>query len=105
RRGAAGRDIPFGAAGPDHPTSEGAPPEKRGSVVPLLAYPLGLPMSEQTKRNDLDAAIGLLLKEGSGAMMTTSLYPAIAAELGDRALVDTLLPLSYRDHLRPPFDA
>ena len=38
-------------------------------------------------------------------MMTTSLYPAIAAELGDRALVDTLLPLSYRDHLRPPFDA
>jgi len=62
-------------------------------------------MSEQTKRNDLDAAIGLLLKQGSGAMMTTSLYPAIAAELGDRALVDTLLPLSYRDHLRPPFDA
>jgi trehalose/maltose hydrolase-like predicted phosphorylase len=38
-------------------------------------------------------------------MMTTSLYPAIAAELGDRALVDTLLPLSYRDHVRPPFAA
>ena len=74
-------------------------------MVPLLAYPLGLPMSERAKRNDLHAAIGLLLKEGSGAMMTTSLYPAIAAELGDRALVDTLLPLSYRDHLRPPFDA
>src|SRR5207247_875728 len=49
--------------------------------------------------------IGLLLKQGSGAMMTTTLYPAIAAELGDRALVDTLLPLSYRDHLRPPFYA
>jgi len=37
-------------------------------------------------------------------MMTTTLYPVIAAELGDRALVDTLLPLSYRGHLRPPFD-
>ena len=73
--------------------------------MPLLAYPLGLPMSERAKRNDLDAAIGLLLKQGSGAMMTTTLYPAIAAELGDRTLVDTLLPLSYRDHLRPPFDA
>jgi len=71
--------------------------------VPLLAYPLALPMSERAKRNDLDAAIGRLLKEGAGAMMTTTLYPAIAAELGDRALVDTLLPLSYRGHLRPPF--
>jgi len=97
--------IPYDSAGQYHPTYEGAPPETRGSVVPLLAYPLGLPMSERAKRNDLDAAIGLLLKQGSGAMMTTSLYPAIAAELGDRALVDTLLPLSYRDHLRPPFDA
>ena len=104
-RVAAGLYIPFDSAGQYHPTYEGAPPERRGSVVPLLAYPLGISMSEQTKRNDLNAAIGLLLKEGSGAMMTTSLYPAIAAELGDRALVDTLLPLSYRDHLRPPFDA
>ncbi len=97
--------IPFDSAGQYHPTYEGAPPETRGSVVPLLAYPLALPMSERAKRNDLDAAIGLLLKHGSGAMMTTTLYPAIAAELGDRTLVDTLLPLSYRDHLRPPFDA
>ncbi len=104
-RVAAGLYIPFDSAGHYHPTYEGAPPERRGSVVPLLAYPLGIPMSEQAKRNDLNAAIGLLLKEGSGAMMTTSLYPAIAAELGDRTLVDTLLPLSYRDHLRPPFDA
>ena len=97
--------IPYDSAGAYHPTYEGAGPETRGSVVPLLAYPLGLPMSERAKRNDLDAAIGLLLKQGSGAMMTTTLYPAIAAELGDRTLVDTLLPLSYRDHLRPPFDA
>src|SRR6266513_2484426 len=97
--------IPYDSAGAYHPTYEGAGPETRGSVVPLLAYPLGLPMSERAKRNDLDAAIGLLLKQGSGAMMTTTLYPAIAAELGDRALVDTLLPLSYRDHLRPPFYA
>jgi len=95
--------VPYDSAGQYHPTYEGAPPETRGSVVPLLAYPLGLSMSEQAKRNDLDAAIGRLLKEGSGAMMTTTLYPAIAAELGDRALVDTLLPLSYRTHLRPPF--
>jgi protein-glucosylgalactosylhydroxylysine glucosidase len=29
----------------------------------------------------------------------------IAAELGERALVDTLLPLSYQGHVRPPFYA
>jgi protein-glucosylgalactosylhydroxylysine glucosidase len=28
----------------------------------------------------------------------------VAAELGDRSLVDSLLPLTYRGHLRPPFD-
>jgi len=95
--------VPYDSVGEYHPTYEGAPPETQGSVVPLLAYPLALPMSERAKRNDLDAAIGRLLKEGAGAMMTTTLYPAIAAELGDRALVDTLLPLSYRGHLRPPF--
>jgi trehalose/maltose hydrolase-like predicted phosphorylase len=102
-RVAAGLYVPYDSAGEYHPTYEGAPAETRGSVVPLLAYPLGIPMSEPAKRNDLDAAVGRLLKEGSGAMMTTTLYPVIAAELGDRALVDTLLPLSYRTHLRPPF--
>src|SRR5207247_454443 len=39
--------VPYDSAGQYHPTYEGAPPETRGSVVPLLAYPLGLPMSEQ----------------------------------------------------------
>jgi trehalose/maltose hydrolase-like predicted phosphorylase len=97
--------IPYDSAGAYHPTYEGAPPETRGSVVPLLAYPLGLPMSEQAKRNDLAHAVQRLLAKGSGAMMTTTLYPVIAAELGDRALVDTLLPMTYRGHLRPPFDA
>ena len=97
--------IPYDSAGAYHPTYEGAPPETRGSVVPLLAYPLALPMSDAVKRNDLAHAVQRLLVQGSGAMMTTTLYPVIAAELGDQALVDTLLPMTYRGHLRPPFDA
>ena len=97
--------IPYDSLEQYHPTYEGAPPAKRGSVVPLLAYPLGLPMTDRAKRNDLDAAVRRLVTEGTGAMMTTTLYPVIAAELGDQALVDTLLPISYRGHLRPPFDA
>jgi len=96
--------IPYDSVEQYHPTHEGAPPETRGSVVPLLAYPLALPMSERAKRNDLEAAARRLLGGESGAMMTTTLYPVIAAELGDRALVDSLVPLSYRGHLRPPFD-
>src|SRR5207244_11840740 len=52
-RVAEGLYIPYDSAGQYHPTYEGAPEEKRGSVVPLLAYPLGLPMSDATKRNDM----------------------------------------------------
>ena len=37
-------------------------------------------------------------------MMTVTLYAVVAAELGDRALVDSLLPLAYRGYVRPPFD-
>ena len=105
RRVAAGLYIPYDSAGQYHPTYEGAPEAKRGSVVPLLAFPLGLPMSDTAKRNDIESAIRLMIKEGGGAMMTETLYPVIAAELGERALVDTLLPLSYQGHVRPPFYA
>jgi protein-glucosylgalactosylhydroxylysine glucosidase len=104
-RVAAGLYIPYDSAGQYHPTYEGAPEAKRGSVVPLLAFPLGLPMNDTAKRNDIESAIRLMIKEGGGAMMTETLYPVIAAELGERALVDTLLPLSYEGHVRPPFYA
>ncbi len=104
-RVAASLYIPYDSAGQYHPTYEGAPEAKRGSVVPLLAFPLGLPMSDTAKRNDIESAIRLMIKEGGGAMMTETLYPVIAAELGERALVDTLLPLSYEGHVRPPFYA
>ena len=102
---ARGLYIPYDSAAQYHPTYEGAPPEKRGSVVPLLDYPLAVPMSEAAKRNDIESAVRLMIKEGGGAMMTETLYPVIAAELGERALVDTLFPLSYESHVRPPFDA
>jgi trehalose/maltose hydrolase-like predicted phosphorylase len=95
--------IPFDSAGEYHPTYERAPPATLGSVVPLLAYPLAVPMSERAKRADLDNAVRRLSREGLGAMMTATLYPVVAAELRDRTLVDTLLPLTYRGYLRGPF--
>ena len=60
-------------------------------------------MSEQAKRNNLTHAVRLLEKEGSGAMM--SLFSVVAAELGDRDLVNKLFPISYKGYLRPPFNA
>lgn len=95
--------MPYDSAGEYHPTYEGAPPETRGSVVPLLAYPLELPMSERAKRNDLAHAARRLAGQGPGAMMTVTLYPVVAAELGDQALVDSLSRRSYEGYLRPPF--
>ena len=41
--------------------------------------------------------------EAAGAMMGVTLLSVDAAELGDRALVDSLLPYSYRAHLKGPF--
>ena len=60
-------------------------------------------MSERAKRADLDNAVRRLSKEGPGAMMTATLYPVVAAELRDRTLVDSLLPLTHRGYLRGPF--
>ena len=36
-------------------------------------------------------------------MMGSTLLSVGAAELGDRAMIDSLLPHSYRDHLKGPF--
>jgi hypothetical protein len=37
--------------------------------------------------------------------MTITLFSVVAAELGDRELVNKLFPISYKGYLRPPFNA
>ncbi|HET9848950.1 MAG TPA: hypothetical protein VFR68_10395 [Candidatus Dormibacteraeota bacterium] len=93
--------IPTDAGREIHPPYENATTEVRASAVPLLAYPLALPMGETVKRNDLRHA--LHRRKPNGAMMTQVLYPVVAAELGDRDLVNSLLVDTYQGHLRPPF--
>jgi trehalose/maltose hydrolase-like predicted phosphorylase len=95
--------IPYDSSGEYHPTYEGAPDSTRGSVSPLLSYPLEIPMSERAKRTDLDQAMQQFAKRGGGAMMTTTLYPVIAAELGERSVLDTLPVHTYQPHMRGPF--
>src|SRR6185437_1145257 len=70
---------------------------------PLLSYPLGVPMSVRAKRAQLEQAVRQLLAEGPGAMMGSTLLSVDAAELGDRALMDSLLPHSYQGHIKGPF--
>jgi hypothetical protein len=95
--------MPYDSASEYYRTYEGAPDSTLGAVTPLLSYPLGVPMSERAKRAQLQQAVRRLLEGGPGAMMGSTLLAVDAAELGDRALLDSLLPHSYQPHLRGPF--
>ena len=95
--------LPYDSASGFYRTYEGAPDSTLGDVTPLLAYPLRIPMSARAKRAHLDQAVRQLLKGSGGAMMGSTLLSVGAAELGDRAMIDTLLPHSYRGHLKGPF--
>jgi protein-glucosylgalactosylhydroxylysine glucosidase len=95
--------MPFDSTTQSFRTYEGAPDSTLGWITPLLSYPLGVPMSDRAKRTHLAQATRKIKDEESGAMMGVTLLSVDAAELGDRALVDTLLPYSYRAHLQGPF--
>jgi trehalose/maltose hydrolase-like predicted phosphorylase len=95
--------MPYDSASEFYRTYEGAPDSTLGAVTPLLSYPLGVAMSERAKRAQLEQAVKRLLTEGPGAMMGSTLLSVDAAELGDRAMIDSLLPHSYRGWLQGPF--
>jgi trehalose/maltose hydrolase-like predicted phosphorylase len=95
--------LPYDSASGFYRTYEGAPDSTLGDVTPLLAYPLAVPMSVRAKRTHIEQAVRKLLTRGGGAMMGSTLLSVGAAELGDRALVDSLLPRSYQDHVKGPF--
>jgi protein-glucosylgalactosylhydroxylysine glucosidase len=95
--------LPYDSASGYYRTYEGAPDSTLGDVTPLLAYPLGIPMSERAKRAHLEQAVSKELAGGGGAMMGSTLLSVGAAELGDRGMLDSLLAPSYRGHLKGPF--
>ena len=95
--------LPYDSVSHFFRTYEGAPDSTLGWVTPLLSYPLAVPMSPRAKRAQLEQAFAQLLKEGPGAMMGSTILAVGAAELNDRAMVDSLLPFSYRTHVKGPF--
>ena len=95
--------LPYDSASQFFRTYEGAPDSTLGWVTPLLSYPLAVSMPPRAKRAQLEQAFAHLLKEGPGAMMGSTILSVGAAELNDRAMMDSLLPFSYRAHLKGPF--
>ncbi|HEU4680282.1 MAG TPA: hypothetical protein VFS51_00970, partial [Gemmatimonadales bacterium] len=95
--------IPYDSISEIYRTYEGAHDSTLGDVTPLLAYPLGVQMSDRAKRRTLEPAVRRLMAEPGGALMGAALLSVDAAELGDRALVDSLLPHSYQSWLQGPF--
>jgi trehalose/maltose hydrolase-like predicted phosphorylase len=95
--------MPYDSASEIYRTYEGAPDSILGDVTPLLAYPLGVPMSDRAKRRNLEPAVRRLMAKPEGALMGVALLAVDAAELGDQALVDSLLPYSYQHWLKGPF--
>jgi trehalose/maltose hydrolase-like predicted phosphorylase len=95
--------LPYDSVSEVYRTYEGAPDSTLGEVTPLLAYPLGVPMSDRAKRSNLEPAARGLVSKNEGALMGAALLAVNAAELGDRALVDSLLPHSYQDWVQGPF--
>lgn len=95
--------MPFDSATQSYRTYEGAPDTSTANITPLLSYPLGVPMTDHAKRTHLERTVRNIADEAAGAMMGVTLLSVDAAELGDRALVDSLLPYSYRSHTHGPF--
>jgi trehalose/maltose hydrolase-like predicted phosphorylase len=95
--------LPYDSASQFFRTYQGAPDSTLGWVTPLLAYPLSVPMSPRAKRAQLEQAFANLVKEGPGAMMGSTILAVGAAELNDRAMMDSLLPFSYQKHMKGPF--
>lgn len=95
--------IPYDTVSEIYRTYEGAHDSTLGDVTPLLAYPLGVPMSDRAKRRTLEPAVRKLTSGPGGALMGAALLSVDAAELGDRALVDSLLPFSYKSWMQGPF--
>lgn len=96
--------MPLDSATQSFRTYEGAPDSTLGDVTPMLSYPLGVAMSDKAKRTHLMQALQHIEEEAAqGAMMGTTLLSVNAAELGDHKIVDSLLPYSYKSHLKGPF--
>jgi hypothetical protein len=69
-----------------------------------MFYPYEYASSERAKRNTLANALKSNAATGGGAYLLPGIYPVVAAELGDKAMVDDCLNRSYKPYMKPPFN-
>jgi len=98
--------VVYNAEGQYYPEYEGAPAWERnvGHVTPLMNYPFEYPTTAQARRNTLENALKSITSTGGGAYLLPTIYPIVAAETGDRGLIDDCLERSYKPYLKPPFN-
>jgi hypothetical protein len=98
--------VPYSVLGEYYPEYEGARAWERhiGHVTPLMNYPFEFPVTEGAKRNTLENAFKSILSTGGGAYLLPTIYPLVAAELGDQKLVDQTHTHSFEPFLKPPFN-
>ncbi|HWB99959.1 MAG TPA: hypothetical protein VG672_24795 [Bryobacteraceae bacterium] len=97
--------IVYNRDGQYYPEYEGAPAWRShvGHVTPLLNYPFEYPTTAQARRNTLENALKSIASTGGGAYLLPTIYPVVAAEIGDQALIDACFRRSYQPYLKPPF--
>jgi trehalose/maltose hydrolase-like predicted phosphorylase len=97
--------IPFDESRQIHPEHEGDLEGRYAHTAAMLAYPLGLTMSEQVKGNDLDACLKNFTKPGYEVGMLGNFYSIVASELQRSELARDLLNHMLHSYAQPPFYA
>ena len=97
--------VPFDESRRIHPEHEGDLEGRYAHTTAMLAYPLGLPMSEEVKGNDLDACLKNFTKPGYEVGMLGNFYSIVASELQRSKVAHDLLNHMLHSYAKPPFYA
>lgn len=97
--------LPFDDARQFHPEHEGDSEGRYAHTSAMLAYPLGLSMPKEVKRNDLEACMKNFMKPGYEVGMLGNFYSIVASELGRKDVAYNLLLHMERSYAQAPFYA
>ena len=97
--------IPFDGAKQFHLEHDGDSEGRYAHTVAMLAYPLGLAMPEEVRRNDLEACMKNFMKPGYEVGMLGNFYSVVASELQRGDLAYELFQHMERSYAKPPFYA
>lgn len=97
--------IPFDESKQFHPEHEGDLEGRYAHTIAMLDYPLGLAMSDEVKRNDLEACLKNFQKPGYEVGMLGNFYSVVASELRRKDLAQELFEHMAHAYAKPPYYA